>query len=198
MMVALVKRELEIIRRNSALAWVAAAVLSCACMNLAPGSALAEPADAAVQLGLLAPVQTIGEERSITHLRLSLLHGANRDVRGFDLSGIATETRGDFLGGLQISVVNEVMGNCSGLQIGLMGSDVRGRLHGAQISGLVSHAGDGSGMQMGLFFTEAKKFTGFQLALFNRAEEMKGLQIGLINFNPNGFLPVFPIFNYGR
>jgi hypothetical protein len=24
------------------------------------------------------------------------------------------------------------------------------------------------------------------------------VQLGLINFNPNGFLPVFPLFNYGR
>ena len=35
---------------------------------------------------------------------------------------------------------------------------------------------------------------GFQIALVNRATEMEGLQIGLLNFNGKGFLPVFPFF----
>jgi hypothetical protein len=30
------------------------------------------------------------------------------------------------------------------------------------------------------------------------AEEMEGLQIGVLNFNEKGILPVFPIFNFGR
>ncbi len=44
----------------------------------------------------------------------------------------------------------------------------------------------------------ATEFKGFQLALFTWAKEMEGLQIGLLNFNEKGFLPVFPIFNFGR
>ena len=39
---------------------------------------------------------------------------------------------------------------------------------------------------------------GIQIALLNRARELKGLQIGLLNFNERGFLPVFPLFNIGR
>jgi hypothetical protein len=33
--------------------------------------------------------------------------------------------------------------------------------------------------------------------VYNRAASLKGLQFGVINFNDNGFLPFFPIFNFG-
>ena len=33
-----------------------------------------------------------------------------------------------------------------------------------------------------------------QLGLFNSCRS--GVQIGLLNFNENGFLPVFPLFNF--
>jgi hypothetical protein len=39
---------------------------------------------------------------------------------------------------------------------------------------------------------------GLQIGLLNRARELEGLQIGLLNFNERGFLPVFPLFNFGR
>jgi hypothetical protein len=162
------------------------------------GGALAESSDAWAQFALLAPVQAVAEERSVTNLRLSLLHGANQDVRGFDFSGIATETRGSFRGGLQIALVNYVAGACSGAQISVMGNDVRGRLRGVQFSVLSSRAGEGSGMQVGLIRSTSREFKGFQLALFTWAKEMEGLQIGVLNFNEKGILPVFPIFNFGR
>ena len=39
---------------------------------------------------------------------------------------------------------------------------------------------------------------GVQVAgLLNVADDMKGLQLGLLNFNKNGFLPFFPLFNFG-
>ena len=42
--------------------------------------------------------------------------------------------------------------------------------------------------------------TPINLALFdpivNWAESLNGLQLGIVNFAKNGFLPVFPIFNF--
>jgi hypothetical protein len=165
---------------------------------LAVGVASAEPpaTDARVQLALADPLQWADSERSIDGLRFSILRGVNRDVTGFDLSCVATYTQGS-LRGLQIAAANEVDGEGKGVQIGLFANYVEGRFGGLQLSGLASHAGHGSGAQISALLSDAKVWKGFQIALVNRAGEMDGLQIGLLNFNKRGFLPVFPLFNFG-
>ena len=40
--------------------------------------------------------------------------------------------------------------------------------------------------------------TGFQLGIVNFAESMKGLQIGVFNFNNKGLLPFLPFFNWSN
>jgi hypothetical protein len=67
-----------------------------------------------------------------------------------------------------------------------------------QLSVVTSRAGGGVGVQIAPLFADAKQLRGFQLGIITRAEELVGLQLGLLNFNENGFLPVFPIFNIGR
>jgi hypothetical protein len=167
--------------------------------TLAGDVALAEPPATAarVQLALVDPAQWIDEDRSIAGLRLSILRGANRDVSGFDLSGVATHTLGS-LRGLQIAAANEVDGDGTGLQIGIFTSYVEGQFAGLQLSGIAARAGQGSGGQIAAVLSDATVWKGLQIALVNRVREGEGLQIGLLNFNERGFLPVFPLFNYGR
>jgi len=44
----------------------------------------------------------------------------------------------------------------------------------------------------------APRVTGLQIgALVNKADSVAGLQIGLLNINKNGWLPFFPILNFG-
>jgi hypothetical protein len=172
----------------AALVWVCAAI--------APATARAEAPPAAAQLALLNPLQLIDDQRSITAFRLSILRGANRDVRGLDL-GATTLTKGK-LRGLQLAGANEVKGDCTGMQVGVFVNYVEGRLSVVQLSGLAAHAGRGTGVQIASVMARAKKLRGFQFALITVAEEMKGLQLGLLNFNEKGFLPVFPLFNFGR
>ncbi len=43
----------------------------------------------------------------------------------------------------------------------------------------------------------AENGKGLQIGFWNVAKEMTGLQIGLLNFNDKGFLPIFPLFNFG-
>ena len=159
----------------------------------------AEPPAAAtrVQLALVDPAQWVDENRSVEGLRLSILRGANRDVSGLDLSGVATRTLGS-LRGLQIAAANEVDGDGTGFQIGLFTSYVEGRFSGLQLSGIAARTGQGSGGQIAAVLSDAIEWKGFQIALVNRAQAGKGLQIGLLNFNGRGFLPVFPLFNFGR
>jgi hypothetical protein len=165
---------------------------------LAVGGARAEPpaTDARVQLALADPLQWADSERSIAWLRFSILRGVNRDVTGLDLSCVATYTLGS-LRGLQIAAANEVDGEGTGFQIGLFANYVEDRFDGLQLSGLASHAGRGSGAQISALLSDAKVWKGIQIALVNRAGELDGLQIGLLNFNERGFLPVFPLFNFG-
>ena len=174
----------------------AVAILVCGTTALSPGSVRAEPPPATVQLALLNPLQAIDEERSITALRVSLLHGANHDVRGLDL-GAVTSTTGT-LRGLQLAGANEVDGGCTGMQVAVLVNYVEGRLSGGQLAGVAAYAGEGEGAQVATFLARAGKLHGLQIALVTVAEEMNGLQLGLLNFNKRGFLPVFPIFNFGR
>ena len=154
-----------------------------AAILLAGGAQAAEELPPAkLQLALIEGFQWVGQERSVTALRLSLLSGANRDVSGVDLAGVVARTYGSQRG-LQLSLGSEVDGDLTGLQLGVFASYVGRELRGVQLGGLVTFAERGVGLQLGLI---------------NRAQDLKGLQLGLVNFNDNGFLRVFPLFNYGR
>ena len=37
---------------------------------------------------------------------------------------------------------------------------------------------------------------GLQISVVNWTETLYGVQIGLLNFAKNGFLPIFPFFNF--
>ncbi len=185
--------------RDGRPAALATVVLACVAASLAPAAASAEkPArrSAPVQFALVNPAQVFGEDKSVTGFRLNVLLGVNRDVTGLDLSALAAHTLGTQRG-VQLGLVNVVEGGCTGAQIGALGNSVEGRLRGVQIAGLVTLAGEGSGVQIAPFLAQATNLSGFQLGLFTYADEMKGLQLGLLNFNENGFLPVFPGFNFG-
>ena len=185
--------------RDGRPAALATVVLACVAASLAPAAASAEKPAARskpVQLALLNPAQVFGEDTSVSGFRLNVFLGVNRDVMGFDLSAVAGHTLGTQRG-VQLGLVNQVGGDCTGAQTAALGNSVEGRLRGVQIAGLVSLASEGSGVQIAPFLAHATKFSGFQLGLFTFADEMKGLQLGLLNFNENGFLPIFPLFNFG-
>ena len=69
-------------------------------------------------------------------------------------------------------------------------------VYGFQSAGLWNHATDGFGMQHG-FVNTADYFCGFQLGFFNWAEDLDGLQIGLVNVVANQAVPVLPFINIG-
>lgn len=65
---------------------------------------------------------------------------------------------------------------------------------GAQL-GLVNNVGEMTGVQLG-FVNIAQNLTGLQLAFVNYATNLdKGLQLGLLNICPNGWLPAMIIVN---
>ncbi len=175
-------------------------VFICALGLLAAGSWVPRRADAETenfaQLALLHPVQAFPAESSVTGVRLSLLLAVNHDVTGVDIGVAANRTLGD-QAGFQVALYNEVSGDLRGTEFGVFLNDVDGELTGLQLCGGANLAAGGRGAQLSVFYNQAKELRGLQLGLVNVAEELDGLQIGLLNINRNGFLPFFPLFNYG-
>ena len=58
-------------------------------------------------------------------------------------------------------------------------------------------AGRVTGLQVGYLGNVVQEsLSGVQIGAFNFANELHGLQIGLLNFNKSGPLPFFPILNF--
>jgi hypothetical protein len=125
-------------------------------------------------------------------LRLNAFYGVQSEVVGIDV-GPFNEV--DTSIGLGMGVANIVHGDATGLQIGVA-SVVDEQAIGAQ-AGLANIVGGTlRGAQFGVI-NRSENATGFQLGIVNVSRSMAGLQVGLLNFNEKGFLPVFPIFNFG-
>lgn len=68
---------------------------------------------------------------------------------------------------------------------------------GAQVSLLWGVVDRALGFQGAIGYCRAKKMlSGPQVSFVNVAEDGAALQLGLLNWNPKGFLPFFPLFNF--
>ena len=172
----------------------AAVALGIALMAISPMGLEAQGGgNSPIQLALVAPVQLVGADRSITGLRLNLIYGVNTSVVGLDVGLVNRNTAG-VSKGLQYGIVNLVEADFTGWQDGGV-NITRGAFEGLQ-SGAVNSAGSGRGLQWGVV-NISDSFNGLQLGLVNYAENMHGLQIGLVNIiKQNGAFPVFPIVNW--
>ena len=82
-----------------------------------------------------------------------------------------------------------------GCQLGIA-SECR-EMRGAQVSLLWNRSERVVGCQTAIGYNNAgKMIDGPQVGVVNIAREGAALQLGLLNFNPRGFLPFFPFFNF--
>ena len=95
--------------------------------------------------------------------------------------------------GLQLCMPYSYNSNIFGLAIGIISTCEK--LKGVQLGALGNAADIVNGLQIGSILNAADTVNGLQLALFNKCDS--GFQLGLLNFNENGFLSVFPIVNFG-
>lgn len=173
------------------------------------------------QLSVVNPVQLFPEETRVEGIRINLLYGVNKEVNGIDLGPVnrtTGTTKGVQLGAFPFGGVN-MTENLEGLQFGgfwggvnLAGGEVTGvqvsgligginkagKLRGVQISGLligVNLANDTKGLQLATLYNQAETMHGLQLGLVNVCKRMNGVQIGLVNVIEQGKLPFFPIIN---
>jgi hypothetical protein len=128
-----------------------------------------------LQLSLFKPYQIHDPETSISGLRWNVIYGVNQDVSGLDV-GIVNIAEGA-LKGLQLGGFNEAK-TARAWQLGLLNSAEESR--GIQV-GAINHATEMNGLQLGL--------------LYNSADTLKGLQVGLFNFVWNQKVFFLPIVN---
>lgn len=107
---------------------------------------------------------------------------------GAQISLVGNKAR--LVGGLQVAGINfcEVL---YGLQFGLGSGSAR--FYGLQTSLLGNMSQTGTGIQLAAY-NYVEDLDGVQIGLVNSARS--GFQIGLLNFNEQGFLPVFPFINF--
>ena len=126
---------------------------------------------------------------------------SEKNVYGANL-GTATLLTGECYG-IAINVFSVLKENHGiSLGVGTVGVNNNGVLAGIFASGqdnvgislgIINLWENNAGVLVGVFNYISKKNT-FQLGIYNQAEG--GLQIGLLNHNPNALIPWMPFFNY--
>jgi len=162
----------------------------------APGHAQENP----FQLAFIGPtMQMVDDDADVRGIRLNLIYGVNRNVSGLDL-GLINHTNGEMTG-VEFGIVNVVDGGFSGWQSGVV-NVTQGPFTGLQWSpwsllSLANFAEAAEGAQIAAAFNRSETMRGFQLALVNVADDLYGLQIGLINIiRSKDDFPILPLVNW--
>ncbi len=157
-----------------------------------------------------APGVRAPDDPHVNGFRFSLLHGKNQSVRGLDfgllslsetsnLSGAAFvlgigRVTGDMSGGAAFALINYHTGKDSGLNAAFIN-----RINSAEDAlnvGFVNIADGTTMVDVGGLNVSASSTA--QIGFINVTKELKGFQFGFLNIAENGFLPVFPIFNFPK
>jgi len=137
--------------------------------------------------------QLFSKATPVYGLRVSALYGMQSKVVGLD---VGTFNDADSLTGVGVGLCNVTRGKAMGAHLGAGVNYVETDFTGFQ-TGLANQvAGQLTGFQLGLG-NDAEGGAGLQIGLINQSRSLRGLQLGLINRNKNGFLPFFPIVNFG-
>ena len=156
-----------------------------------------------------APNHQSPKDPIVNGVRLSVLHGVNESVRGLDF-GLLSLSETSHLSGLglvlgvgkvtremtgaAISLVNVHTGTDSGLNAAFINRLDTTR-SGANVGFL--NIADGSTM-VDVGGLNVSNRSRVQVGFLNVTDEIKGVQIGFLNIAENGFLPVFPFFNFPK
>lgn len=146
-----------------------------------------------LQLSLVTPVQIFPETFAVSGLRINLIFGRNRALRGLDLGTVNEVT--ERVEGVQLIGVN-LAGDLAGLQIGLFNSAATSEAGCCQLGAInILRGEDSQGTMLGLF-NQADGLRGFQFGLINICNTLDGCQLGLINIILQSEALMFcPIFN---
>lgn len=113
-----------------------------------------------------------------------LINLVGKNALGVQLSGLANIS-GSNMRGLTVSgLLNVVGGDQSGIQLSGLTNITSSSLRGVSVAGLFNVVGDNlTGLQLsGLCNISGKQLNGMQISLYNYAESVNGVQIGLVNY----------------
>lgn len=181
------------------------------------------------QLTFYVPLQLFPTNWDVHGIRANLIMGGNKNVYGLDMGGIIQVTDGTGAGiqiahmlsltstfsGLQLGFVNIVekkltgmqigfsneAENMSGIQISVMGNGFIFQptgedIKGIQLSGFANVVANSvKGVQIGILYNEAEEVNGIQIGLVNYARRMTGVQIGIVNIIKASRWPFVPLIN---
>lgn len=169
----------------------------------------ASTAAAEASMQFTAPNLRTPDDPDVNGMRFSLLHGDGHRIRGVDLgmfslsestevSGLrivagVSRLRGD-LEGLDLSLVNVHSGHDRGVNAAFV-NRLNGMRDGVNVS-FLNIADAATVLDLGgLNLSDESRL---QLGFINVTNRIASLQLGFVNVAKNGFMPVFPIFNFPK
>ena len=167
------------------------------------GAALAETG-----FQLAVPNANVPRDPNVTGARLSFLYGKNQSVKGVDFgilslsetsraSGVAFicgvhYVKQEMARGAAFSLVNYHTGHDSGMNGAFV--NVLNDTSGAFNLGFVNYAEGATLVDLG--GVNVSRSSTAQIGFLNMTDRIESFQFGFLNMADNGFLPIFPIFNF--
>ena len=154
--------------------------------------------------GLRAP-----DDPNVSGIRFAVFVGSNRSVRGVDVGFLSLSETGRLSGFSAVGGIGKVNGDTYGCATGFInvhsGTDTGlnaafvnriNRVENGANIGFVNIADGYTMFDLGGLNLSGR--SAVQLGFLNITRKLTGVQIGFLNFAENGFLPMFPIFNFPR
>lgn len=170
----------------------------------------ANAAFAAAPFQFAAPNLQVPRNPDVSGVRLSIIHGKNRNQRGLDLgllsmsetsrlSGLAliagiSKVTGGMSAGAAFSLVNWHTGSDSGMNGAFI--NILNDTQGAFNTGFVTVAEGATAVDLG--GVNVSRRSTVQIGFLNITDEIKSFQFGFLNMAKNGFLPMFPVVNFPK
>jgi hypothetical protein len=175
------------------------------CLVLCSGAA-----GATTGFQLAVPNTNVPNDPQVNGMRLSFIWGKNSGTRGFDLGVLSMSETSNFSGLALVGGVSKVTGRMdSGVAFSILnyhtGSDsgVNGAFinllndaGGAFNTGFVTIATGATLADLG--GVNVSQSSKVQIGFINITKRIETFQFGFINMAENGFLPIFPVFNFPK
>ena len=156
-----------------------------------------------------APNLRAPDDPNVSGIRFALFHGKNQSVRGIDLGLFSLSETSNLTGFSGVFGMGRLNGDLSGCASGLInvhaGQDtgvnaaflnrVNTVKSGANV-GFVNIADGYTMVDLGGLNVSDRSTV--QLGFLNVTRKLTGVQIGFLNLAENGFLPMFPFFNFPK
>jgi len=180
-------------------------VIPFVCLLLFANVAFAETGFQFAAPGVNAP-----DDPDVSGMRFSLLYGKNQSMSGLDLGLLSMSETSKMSGLALVAGVHKVTGEMSssasfslmnyhtGMDSGMNGAfiNVLNDAGGAFNLGFIIIAKGATLADLGGI--NISKSSKVQIGFLNVTQELETFQFGFLNMAENGFLPVFPVFNFPK